>query len=277
MKISFYILFLLLVINKNAFSQEINGYFLQIIDCNNNILMSKKFKKHKIDSSEINLLLIKTIENKIDNGYPFASLISDSIVIKNKIINFYYSLKDGNFYKIDNIYFPNKPKISNNYIFHTIDIYPKSSFSHKLYSKIDDKINNCEFISTLKPSEIEFHSNDADIYMYLQKIPSNMIEGILTILYDEKYYLAGNCAINLINNLGQGEKFNFIWKGYKNKSQELSTYFSMPYIFNSPTNISTAININKSDTTSMNFIITPNIGYKINHNLLINTNIKYSL
>lgn len=228
-------------------------------------LKNGKFVQHfrcGFDTAQINYTLQKYLERYANSGYPFAKTVCDSIVVNQQTGRFYFSVKKGNYYKIENIFLPGKPKITPYYIYRTIHLKPGEEFSHRKLTRANALINNTGILKTTQQAQPEFHPNDADIYLYIQKQKCNSAEAGIALMYNpqkERYYPTGNATLMLANNLGKGETFGFEWHGYKENSQKLSAEIRLPYLFGTAISAEGNTKINKTDSTCVFVAINPAI------------------
>ena len=228
-------------------------------------LENGKYVQHlrpALDTAQINSTLQKYLMRYVNNGYPFAKTVCDSAEINQRIARLYFSIQKGNYYKIEKIYLPGNPKITPYYIYRTIHLKPGAEFSHRRLTRADALINSTGLLKTTRQAQTEFHPNDADIYLFIQKLKCNSAEAGLALMYNpqkEKYYPTGNAILMLANNFGKGETFGFEWHGYKENSQKLSAEIQLPYLFGSAITAEGNTKINKTDSTCVYVAINPAI------------------
>lgn len=219
-----------------------------------------QYSRFGLDSA--NSTLQKYLMKYVNNGYPFAKAVCDSVVLNQRVARFFFSVQKGNYYKIENIFLPGKPKITPYYIYRTIHLKPGAEFSHRKLTRADALINNTGILKTTQQAQPEFHPNDVDIFLYIQKQKCNSAEAGIALMYNpqkERYYPTGNATLMLANNLGKGESFGFEWHGYKENSQKLSAEIRLPYLFGSALTADGNIKINKTDSTCVFVAINPAI------------------
>ncbi|MBR4266441.1 MAG: hypothetical protein IKQ46_10340 [Bacteroidales bacterium] len=231
--------------------------------------IDKSFWFRDLDTSFISKLNTKYLTKFADCGYPFCKINCDSIVIKQNKFFICNSVSLGKKYILNNIFFVGNPKINKKYIFNITNLHPKSEYNETNVKNIDKILNNCELINIIKSSEIEFHPEDADLYLFLKNKKTNLVNAIATINYDEnstKYFLTGNAELKLQNNFGEAEKFYFNWIGYNNNSQELNTELEWPFINGSRTSANFDLELIKTDSTCLNIRIKPMLEFLLTKN-----------
>ncbi len=236
-----------------------------------------KFVQHSrpgFDSAQINATLQKYLMRYVNNGYPFAKTVCDSVVLNPRVARFFFSVQKGKHYKIENILLPGNPKITSNYIYRTIHLKPGAEFSHRKIMRADALVNSTGILATTRQTQTEFHPDDADIFLYIQKLKCNSAEAGLALMYDEtrqRYYPTGNAQLRLANVLGKGETFDFEWHGYKENSQKLSTEIRLPYLFKTAMSAGGRARIDKTDSTCVLVELNPMLEFALSDMLSVKT------
>jgi len=199
---------------------------------------------------DLNQKIISYYEN---SGYPFVSINYDSVYVANNQLDYKLKIDKHNLYKIDSIFVLSEAKYSINFITNFIDIKNGSIYNQQKISEIDSKINEIDFLQTLRPSEVEFHKQDAQLFIYLSKRKANIFDGIIGFLPDsknsQKLKITGDINLKLINSINMGETLVFNWQKYDNLSQNLEVNFSFPYLFGKPFGLNETFFLEKQDTT----------------------------
>ena len=220
-----------------------------------------KLRLHKYTDQPINIGTLNSIKNKIvtyyeNSGFPFAQVGFDSIQIIGNQISGQLTLVKGPFVPIDSIHIKGNIKTHTNYIHKRLDIYPGMPYSEKTIRSLDKLINEISFLDDIKPSEIEFFDQSADLFLYLKPKKANRFNGILGILPNNenngKLLLTGEIDFRLENSLKRGETINLLWKKTESASQNLDFSFEYPFLFNTPIAIQYQLFIDKKDSNYLN-------------------------
>lgn len=217
----------------------------------------QKFQKKKInkpvDIKSIENINNQLLEHFVNNGYPFAEITYDSLLIDKSKMSIKVNINEHKLYKIDTIFLIGDIQISKKYITNIIEIQEKSIYNEKKINNIQSKLAETEFINETSPTIVEFHPNDADLYIFIEREKSNIFDGIIGFVPDEtnqnKLSLTGDVNLKIKNAFRQGEILKLKWQKYQANTQNLDVYFNFPYLFGTPFGIEENIIIDKIDTS----------------------------
>jgi len=194
--------------------------------------------------------LVSVMEN---SGYPFASARLHNMKFMGNLAEGIMYLESGPLIRIDSVIIKGNAKISPKYFQKQIGIKKDDLYEEKKIRAITDRIRETTFIREIKPFEIEFLDDKADIYTYLDKSRANQFNGIIGIIPDNettgKLLLTGEVNFDLVNLFGRGILFSMDWRKLEPLTQELNVSGSYPYIFNSSVGIGMNLFLLKQDTT----------------------------
>ena len=201
-------------------------------------------------------------------GYPFARFKFNKSEIKDSEFKIVCNLEKGPFVTIDSVYNPEMSKKELELIYKIIKIKNKDPFNLSLISSINEKLKSTNFLSVKKPTAYEFINNKAHIYCYAKNKPVNYMNGLLGLQpgSNGEIQLTGNLSITLLNALKHGEMLSINWRKMFNKSQNLISNFSIPYIFKSDFELSGNLNMIKKDSSFFNINLESRINYLISNN-----------
>jgi len=212
-----------------------------------------KYKNKKIDPGQLisdQKKLVGIFENR---GYPFASARLARLSFNGNMAEGAMSIDKGPLIRIDSIIIKGNSKISQKYLKKQIGLDKYDLYQEKKILAISDRIKETTFLREIKPFEIEFRKDAADIYTYLEKNRANQFSGIIGIIPNNettgKLLLTGEVSFRLANPFGRGILFNMDWKKLEPYTQELNLDASYPYIFNSSIGIGIDLSLLKQDTT----------------------------
>ena len=212
---------------------------------------------HGRQKKHINIYQLADQKNKLvrhyeNSGFPFAKAYFEPVDIKDSLFNASLQVAKGDYYAMDSMYIKGDVKISSNYIQKTIQIQPGDAFNQEHIADIGNRIQNLNFISEIKPAEIEFRQDVVDLYLYLQKQKANVFNGIIGFLQSEqdgKLQITGDLMLNLVNSFGRGEEIFLNWEKLESSSQKLNVAFDYPYLFKSDFGVDFNFELYKKDST----------------------------
>lgn len=149
--------------------------------------------------------------------------------------------------------------------------YKNKIFNKKIITEIHNDFEKFTFANQIKYPELLLTKDSTKVYVYLEKRKSNTFEGFIGFSNNEnkKVKLNGYLDLNLENILKTGEEISIYWKSDQNKQKTFKAGIDLPYIFKSPLNLKSQIQIFKQDSTFQNTKTTIDLGYIINHNTRI--------
>lgn len=149
--------------------------------------------------------------------------------------------------------------------------YKNKIFNKKITTEIHNDFEKFTFTNQIKYPELLLTKDSTKIYVYLEKRKSNTFEGFIGFSNNEnkKIKLNGYLDLNLENILKTGEEISIYWKSDQNKQKTFKAGIDLPYIFKSPLNLKSQIQIFKQDSTFQNTKTAIDLGYIINHNTRI--------
>lgn len=218
-------------------------------------IKSKIFTGQKINIDNYLKNRQKLLEYFDNNGYPFAEIQIDNILIAQNYIFGNLKINRNQKFFFDTVFIKGKIKIADKFIFHNIGIEPGDVFSGENLEQIDAHLQRLNFVASAKPAELEFFPSKVDLYLYLKKQKSNYFSGILGFANNEKdnrLKLTGNVALDLKNSFGIGENISLRWDAYADSSQYLKTRLKFPYLFFIPFGCSAYFELDKSTMDYLN-------------------------
>ena len=226
----------------------------------------KNFAFKSLDSTIIEKQVKKLLFKQALSGYPFCRFSADSVIQKNKKkLCIYYTLNPQNKVFIKNIFFVGEKKMSPEYIYNRLGIFPGDVYNEKKIKNSILILALDPIIEVLKEPSVEFFPDGADLFLYVNALKINRLKAEAVLNYDEilgKYYLLGNAETLLKNNFHKGEEISFSWTGYNKESQEMKFSLNIPTIFKSPVTTDVFLSLIKTDSLCLNIKCLPKILFK---------------
>ncbi|MFH1004480.1 MAG: hypothetical protein V1781_03150 [Bacteroidota bacterium] len=236
------------------------------------ILSEIGYKEKLFSNKPLYFKEVRNLQEKIliyceNNGYPFASIKLDSIVISiataTAAASFSASLnlQKNNLIKIDSIVNYGSAKISQVYFYNCLGIKLNDLYNESLVRKIDMRIKEIPFVKEKNPFRVLFTDKKARIELFLEKKRASQFDGIAGILPDNKtgkILLTGDVHLKLNNSFNHGELLDFNWRRLQAGTQDLKTRFVFPFLIKTPFGIDAIFKLYKKDSTYLE--VNPNIG-----------------
>jgi len=213
-----------------------NKYVWSSVDLNmlgDKLQLSKYIptKSRIVNWPDFELYLDKSLNYYSNNGYPFVSVSTDSVVVNSNSLKLSVNINSGPKIVYDNLIVKGSLRVNNKYLSKVLNIKPKSNYVHSDVQKIDKRLQSLSFVKQIKESELEFNGDKCTNYLYLDKRRVNNFSGILGLNSDKgKAKLTGEVLLDIKNIFKNGESFLFNWQSLANATQSLKTQFNSPYL-----------------------------------------------
>lgn len=209
---------------------------------------------------------VKRLQEKIlvyceNNGYPFASVKLDSVIIGESSISARLKLTKNNLYRIDSIEIKGNAKITPMYVYRYLGIRPGDLYKENVIRNISIRIRELAFLKETKPATVLFTEEDAKIVLYLEKKKASQVDGIAGLLPDAntgKLLFTGDVHLKLQNALGRGELIDINARKLQAQTQDVKTRLTYPFLFSTPFGVDHIFKLYKKDTTWID--VNQNIG-----------------
>ncbi len=204
----------------------------------------KNFYRKVFNYKELSNWFKRILTFEENNGYPFASVCLDSVIIqKNGKISADLKLKKGKKIIFDKIILEDdSTKMSVSYLARFLDISPKMLFNKSKVSAIKNRIRELPFLSLEGEPFLTFEDNKASVHLTLKRKPASRFDALLGILPENsitptdtrRFALTGTLNLDLWNSLNKGERFQVDFQRFKAKQQQLKVQVNLPYLANLP-------------------------------------------
>jgi len=211
----------------------------------------KLYNNKPFNQKQLHNFYEKVIAFYENNGYPFASIRLDSVVVENNTLSGLVHIEKNNLYKIDSVIIKGTATVSDQYIKNYIKIKENDLYNESAVRKMSTRIKEIPFITEVQPPKIYFSEKNAKIVMLLKKKNASRFNGIIGIVPDEtgKVRFNGDVKLNLMNSFKKGEEIDFNWRAIQNNSQDLKLNLVYPFVLNSPFGFDYNFNLYKRDST----------------------------
>ena len=235
-----------------------------------NIPDSVVSEKNFINPADLPVLYDAVIREYENVGFPFAALIPEKFNLTDSEINLKLRLQKNELIRFNKIIIKGDADISDVFISRYLSVFEGDVYNEEIVSSISSKLSVLSFLTEIRPPEVDFYDNNADIYLYLKTKKANLFNGIIGFIPDKnnenKLSFTGNLDLNLLNNFGKGENIFLNWSRSAKLSQKLNVGFRIPYVFKSPFQIYSQFNLDKRDTSFMKISGKFGIDYSFKNN-----------
>lgn len=252
----------------NIDTRHIDHTLLSAVAWNARAFAGKPFDMRQYEYRQ--KLLLDYMEN---NGYPFAKVSLDSIVLRNSNeVSAVLKIDKGPLYKIDSIRVYGTAKISNQFLQRYLNIPDGSLYEKKKLMTISKKLLELPYIQEQQPWSLTMLGEGSVLNLYLKPKKSSQIDALVGFLpssdptLGNKIVVTGEATIDLQNALGTGERMSINWQQLQQSSPRLDLVFQQPYIFNSPFGLNVNGDLYKQDSEYLNLNLVVGAQYTFSAN-----------
>ncbi|MFN8254140.1 MAG: BamA/TamA family outer membrane protein [Bacteroidales bacterium] len=208
------------------------------------------------------------LEHYANSGYPFTQITFDSLDTSGENPSGIINILKNTPIVFDSILLKGNPRISARFVYHTIDIKPGDIYNQLKINNLDKVFSRLAYLKMVKPAEVEFKKNKADLFLYLKDKPAGYFNGIIGFASGNKdsgaLQVTGNLNLLLNNLFKVGDKIDLYWDKYSSKSQNLRFGLQFPYLFFIPVGLSYKLNLEKSNIDYLNIGNQLALSYRLN-------------
>jgi outer membrane protein assembly factor BamA len=245
------------------------------------------FNENPIRFSKLERICEKVLQHCDNNGYPFATIELDSIIVKENKIGGYLNLQLNKFIKIDSVIIKGSSKISPYFLNNYLSIKAGQPYQENKILAIENRIKELPYVKSIKPYEFTFTPLQSKLVLYLDNKKANQFDGVLGFLPSEKtgkIEFTGQAHLKLQNALNRGELIDIDWRKLQLNSRDIKAKLSYPYLVNTPLGLDLNFKLFQRDTifidvsqnAGLQFLLSGNNFFKVfvnNRNLsLVSTN-----
>lgn len=228
----------------------------KVIINNPSVVNKKRKSKNHTETSIFDIdknkeTILQQLEN---NGYPFAKISTDSLVLSDSTLHFKYNIDKGKLITIDSFVNHGTSKITKGFIQNYILIKSKQPYPESRIQQIDKLLQKLPYATLRQPTNVLFRDNKADVHLYLDKRKVNSFDFLIGFLPGSnrgKILITGEVRIHLQNAFKRGEEIYIEWRKLQRQSQLLDVRFNYPYLLNAPIGVNFTFYLEKRDSSSL--------------------------
>ncbi len=204
-----------------------------------------------VKSGDIGKSISKKLSEYNNSGFPFATILIDSIDLDDGVLTGELSIRPGPEIRYDSAFFFESVKTSHHYIYHLLDVVPGAVFKESTYQQIEERVKRAPFLLLKRPTDIGFSQNLATIFLDLEEQTTNSFQGVLGLQQNQEggTSIVGSLDFSAQNLFGAGHQFAFSWESFAESSQSLDLYYRHAYLLDSKISPSVRFNLLRQDTT----------------------------
>lgn len=231
------------------------------------LINSKKKRNNETKASSFQNVsnnINKELNYLENNGYPFAQIEFTEQTEKENTLVLSYKIDSGNSYYINKIHIKSENKIHDKTLLNVIGIHVGDVYNEKKISNIPSLLSASKLYKIIRPTQVLFKKNSADLYLYIAKEKSSNADGYIGFQQDQetnKLVLNGYINLQLYNSFNRAEIIDLRWKSNPDKTQDFKGRIEYPYLFNTPLGVGSQLELRKQDSTFLRTDIVLNLSY----------------
>ena len=194
---------------------------------------------------------LRFLEN---HGYPFAQIRVSSFEIFHDSASVVYQLNPGPRISIDSIVVKGFEGFPENFLRYDLELKKGMAYNEKLLDNLPAKTARVEYVSMKRKPALAFTRSKTVLYLYLDEVRGNQVDGVLGINTTEtgKVTLNGDFHLRLLNTLKKGESFELRWRRPDENIQSFDLNLGIPYLIGTPLGLRADLSIFRQDSSFVN-------------------------
>lgn len=258
--------------NDSTFVSEIKlGKKTEIIHIYIGNILNEKIREKISPDSDTIKLNIREIENFQNNvlqqyyslGFPLTKTkIIDLKTIDNHLVGT-LKVQEESKRQINTLVLEGYEAFPKGYHKNLARKYKNLTFNQQNLDRIHADFEKIGFVNQIKFPDILFKEDSTAVYVYLEKNKANKFDGYVGFSNDDedKIRFNGYLDFMLWNALNTGEEFKLYWRNDGNQQTTFNASLYLPFIFSTPFDVKSQLQIFKQDSSFQNTATKLNIGY----------------
>ncbi|CAN5532568.1 hypothetical protein BH11BAC2_BH11BAC2_05690 [soil metagenome] len=217
----------------------------------------KLYRKRTFTPELYSKLMAKILSWCSNNGYPFALVKLDSVLIDESKISAYLLVDKGPLILLDTLQIKGDVKLSTAYLANYLSVKAGSPFNEQIIRRMSSRLKELPFVSEARTAQVDYFPGLARPVLFLQPKKASQFNGIIGIQPDNqnsgKTHITGDIKLRLHNSFGKAELFDLNWSNPLPKTQDLKIKMSYPFLFNTPFGLDLDLSLYKKDTVYLEF------------------------
>ena len=227
---------------------------------------AKNFTDKPLNIAEVDIIKERLLTVYENEGFPFATVYLDSVVINEDKIAAVLMINKGLLYRVDSIKNYGKLKLNRKFLQQYLTITNGSIYSREKLKDVDRRMLELPFAETLQPSTLNMLGSGSILNLYVDNKKSSEASAIFGFLPDAnktgKLQVTGDVNLDLKNVFGAGEGLLFKYQALQPKSPRLDLGYDKPFIFHSPFGLSFLFELFKKDSSFLR--VNAQLGLQLN-------------
>lgn len=221
-------------------------------------LLKEGFREGNFEGKSFNLLKIKELKDGLleqfeNNGYPFAQILMDSVVVNGGVVTAILKAETGPLIYFEKLKNFGEVEISQRYLENYLGIEENQPFDRAKVLKIQNRIKELPFLKEEKSTTVDFLFNRAEVKMALKPKKASRFDFVIGVLPNNqelnRLLITGHFVGEFQNQFGKGERLFVELEQLRPQSPQMEVEFQYPYLLDSPFGADLKFHLYKRDTT----------------------------
>jgi outer membrane protein assembly factor BamA len=213
--------------------------------------------------------LIKTIQRDFENnGFPFVQVYFQELDLKDDVLYAELNIDEGKLWKWSKIHLKGEELVSERLISSYIQIRVGEIYDHSDVRQISSRLKLIPFVEEIKPAEILFTKEGAELFLYIKSKPVSLANGVIGLQPNPQtgaLSLTGDVRLKLVNIVKKAETLDLNWRSIQAQTQSLRTQLNIPNLLSTPFGLEGNFQLYKRDTTFLELKSTAAVQYSMNN------------
>ncbi|QCR23916.1 BamA/TamA family outer membrane protein [Pontibacter sp. SGAir0037] len=188
------------------------------------------------------------------NGYPFASVRLDSVVIEGGKIKAALMVEKAFLVTYDSLLIVGGTKTKKKFLMRYLQLYPGQPYNQEQIAATQRMLTALPYVRVQRPPQVRFLRDKAQVIYFLEDRQANQIDGVIGFLpdpgrSDNKLLITGEANLHIRNITGTGKSLGLQWRRVGRGSVTLNGEYIHPNIFGTPFEVGGKFNLLKQDST----------------------------
>ncbi len=217
----------------------------------------KDYQNKPISHTQLLGLQEKILKEAENNGFPFAVVSLDSVVLSNEgTVSAQWRLERNRFFRFGNLLIQGDLRLPKSFLPNYLGLHAGQPYSHERLLRIREQLRSLLFVESTANPNVRFSGDVADINLYLKKKRNSRFDFIIGLLpqtgngsTDNRLLLTGSLNAAFLNALNMGERIALEFERLRPETQKLDAQLELPYVLGSPFGVAGRLNIFRRDST----------------------------
>lgn len=218
---------------------------------------------------EMSRLLAQMQHDLENNGYPFAAVSLDSVHVDSLRLTAQVKIERGPQLRWTKINLRGENTVSPRLISSYIQIKVKDLYNQSDVQLISSRLKQISFIEEIKPAEVLFTKDGAELFLYLKSKPVSLANGVIGLqpnaANNNKLSVTGEIRLKLVNVLKRAELIDLNWRNIQAQTQSLKAQLNVPNLFRTPFGVDGQFQLYKRDSSFLELKSTFGVQYALNN------------